>query len=119
MSPEVVIPWIESIRGELSIQDACALLGLPRSTYYRWKATYEASNIDHITETIRQLCIEHKYRYGYRKVTALLRVDQVINHKRVQRIMQREGLQCRVRVKKRKPTGQPSLYGITWRIAFY
>ncbi|WP_430054931.1 IS3 family transposase, partial [Paenibacillus alvei] len=43
-----------------------------------------------------------------RKITSLLRMEQQINHKRVQRIMQREGLQCRVKVKKRKPTGQPA-----------
>lgn len=62
---------------------------------------------DNMVETIRELCILHKFRYGYRKVTALLRMKHTINHKRVQRIIQCEGLQCRVRVKKRKPTGQP------------
>ncbi|CCF12614.1 integrase catalytic region domain protein [Brevibacillus laterosporus GI-9] len=30
-----------------------------------------------------------------------------INHKPVQRIMREEGLQCRVKVKKRKRIGQP------------
>ncbi|WP_367398350.1 IS3 family transposase [Paenibacillus lautus] len=57
---------------------------------------------------MRELCSQHKFRYGYRKITALLRMERKINHKRVQRIMQREGLQCRVKVKKRKPTGQPA-----------
>ncbi|WP_093471103.1 IS3 family transposase [Paenibacillus popilliae] len=47
-------------------------------------------------------------RYEYRKITALLRADELIHHKRVQRMMQREGLQCRVRTKKRKFTGQPA-----------
>uniref|UniRef100_UPI0035D4834F hypothetical protein n=1 Tax=Paenibacillus polymyxa TaxID=1406 RepID=UPI0035D4834F len=31
-----------------------------------------------------------------------------MNHKRVQRMMQRDGLPCRVRMKKRKVTGQPA-----------
>jgi hypothetical protein len=31
--------------------------------------------------------------------------EQAINHKRMQRIMQREELQCRVKANKRKPTG--------------
>ncbi|MCM3786796.1 IS3 family transposase, partial [Neobacillus mesonae] len=44
---------------------------------------------------------------GYRKITALLRAEHKVNHKRVQRMMQQEQLQCRVKVKKRKPTGQP------------
>ncbi len=56
---------------------------------------------------IRRLCQEHRFRYGYRKITALLRRVMEINHKRVQRIMREEGLQCRVKVKKRKRIGQP------------
>ncbi len=108
MSPEAVIAWMEAIRGELSVKQACALLGIARATYYRWKATYETKQADPIVEKIRQLCKQHKFRYGYRKITALLQKEQSINHKRVQRIMQREGLQCRVKIKKRKPTGQPA-----------
>ncbi|OMF44756.1 hypothetical protein BK138_34520 [Paenibacillus rhizosphaerae] len=45
---------------------------------------------------------KHKFRYGYWKIPALLQIKRKINHKRVHRIMQREGLQCRVKVKKRK-----------------
>ena len=63
--------------------------------------------IDHMVEKIHELCKQHKFRYGYRKITALPRREHKINYKRLQRIMQREGLQCRVKVKKRKPTGQP------------
>ncbi|MFE5321473.1 helix-turn-helix domain-containing protein [Paenibacillus sp. NPDC056579] len=36
----MVIPWIESIRGEVSISQACTWLGVPRATYYRWRAAY-------------------------------------------------------------------------------
>nr|WP_127591421.1 IS3 family transposase [Paenibacillus lautus] len=50
--------------------------------------------------------VQQKFRYGYRKITALPRMERKINDKRVRRIMQRGGLQCRVKVKKRKPTGQ-------------
>jgi len=108
VKPEVVVAWIESIREEVTVTQACAWLGIARATYYRWKATVEAKGPEPTVEKIRELCIHHKFRYGYRKITALLRTEQSINHKRVQRIMQREGLQCRVRVKKRKPTGQPA-----------
>ena len=100
--------WVESVRGEVSVTQACAWIGFSRSTYYRWKATYGGPYQDHMVEKIRELCSQHKFRYGYRKITALLRMERKINHKRVQRIMQREGLQCRVKVKKRKPTGQPT-----------
>ncbi|WP_410477459.1 IS3 family transposase [Paenibacillus sp. B2(2019)] len=62
---------------------------------------------DKVVEKFRELCIRHKFGYGYRKITALLRVEQSINHKRIQRIMQCERLQCRVKMKKRKVNGQP------------
>ncbi|WP_194434151.1 IS3 family transposase [Paenibacillus segetis] len=80
---------------------------MARATYYRWKAALETKDVDKTIENIRGICIRHRFRYGYRKITALLRREQRINHKRVQRIMQREGLQCRVKVKKRKVTGHP------------
>ncbi|WP_085982516.1 IS3 family transposase [Paenibacillus sp. FSL H8-0457] len=108
VSPKAVVEWVESVRGEISVTQACAWIGLSRSTYYRWKNAYKNPCKDHMVETIRELCSQHKFRYGYRKITALLRMERKINHKRVQRIMQREGLQCRVKVKKRKPTGQPA-----------
>ncbi|WFB59957.1 IS3 family transposase [Paenibacillus sp. BR1-192] len=108
VSPKAVVEWVESVRGEVSVTQACAWIGLSRSTYYRWKDAYENPCKDHMVEKIRELCSQHKFRYGYRKITALLRMERKINHKRVQRIMQREGLQCRVKVKKRKPTGQPA-----------
>lgn len=108
MSPRVIVEWMESIRGEVSVSQACAWIGVPRATYYRWKAAYGIKTKDHTVEKIHELCRQHKFRYGYRKITALLRREYKINHKRVQRIMQREGLQCRVRLKKRKPTGQPA-----------
>lgn len=109
MSPKIIVEWIESICEEVSVSQACAWIGLPRATYYRWKSAYGSRYKDHIVvEKIRELCNQHKFRYGYRKITALLRKEHQINHKRVQRIMQKERLQCRVKVKKRKPTGQPA-----------
>lgn len=44
---------------------------------------------------------------GYPKIKAILRQGRVVNHKAVQRIMQKYGWPCRVKVKKRKQTGQP------------
>lgn len=107
MEPEVAVAWIESIRGEVTVSEACSWLGIARATYYRWRAAMGSKDVDKTVENIRELCVRHKFRYGYRKITALLRREQRINHKRVQRIMQREGLQCRVKVKQRKTTGQP------------
>lgn len=107
MEQQVFVAWIESIREEVTVSEACAWLGIARANYYRWKAV-ETQSVDPMVEKIRSLCIQHKFRYGYRKITALLQKEELINHKRVQRIMQRESLQCRVRIKKRKTTGQPA-----------
>lgn len=109
MSPKIIVDLVESMRDLVSVSQACIWLDVPRATYYRWKAAFEAAQPeDAVTEQIRELCIRHRFRYGYRKITALLRKELVINHKRVQRIMQQEQLQCRVKLKKRKPTGQPA-----------
>jgi len=108
VSPEAVVQWMDSLRGEVSVKQACKWLGIARSSYYRWKNqrnTRQTTNP--IVNRIRELCTAHKFRYGYRKITALLRQEIQVNHKRVQRIMREEGLQCRVKVKKRKGTGQP------------
>ncbi|AVB09277.1 MULTISPECIES: IS3 family transposase [Bacillus amyloliquefaciens group] len=49
------------------------------------------------------MCRNYKFRYGYCKITALLRQKMSINHKNVQRVMQKCGWQCWVKVKKRRP----------------
>ncbi len=60
-----------------------------------------------LDKQIGTLCREDKYRYGYRKITAILKKRISINHKSVQRIMQKNQWQCRVKMKKRKKSGQP------------
>ncbi|MBF2141778.1 IS3 family transposase [Staphylococcus epidermidis] len=50
-----------------------------------------------------------QYTYGYRKITALINqcYTSPINHKRVQRMMQKHHLNCRVRPKKTTKIGKP------------
>jgi putative transposase len=103
---EVIMQLVKEIP-DIPVKLLCTWFNIPRSTYYRWMKKSPASSKEALVERIRTLCVKHKFRYGYRKITALLRKEQCINHKRVQRIMQEEHLQCRVRVKKRKQTGQP------------
>ena len=58
-----------------------------------------------MTAEIKKLANRHK-RYGYRMITAKLRQDNwVVNHKRVQRIWQKEGLQVPYRRKFKKAKG--------------
>lgn len=108
MVGEVAVQLVETLKEIMSVKAICIHLGVARSTYYRWKqASTDAGSRQGIERRIGELCREHKFRYGYRKITALLRQEIRVNHKVVQRIMQKYGWQCRVKVKKRKQTGQP------------
>jgi putative transposase len=81
----------------VSERRACLVLGQPRSTQ-RHDACVPDDEPRLVVEIVRLAC---EYgRYGYRRVTALLRDDGwQVNHKRVERIWRREGL----KVPKRQP----------------
>ncbi|WHY25421.1 IS3 family transposase [Bacillus halotolerans] len=102
------VELVEVLHGTMTVQNICVHLGISRASYYRWKKNLMK---DHpkcrLEKQIGTLCREHKYRYGYRKITAILKKEMRINHKTVQRIMQKNQWQCRVKVKKRKKNGQP------------
>ena len=74
----------------VSERRACRVLGQPRSTQRRTLVVRDDE--DALTRAIVELASEYG-RYGYRRITALLR-DQGwhVNHKRVERIWRREGL---------------------------
>ena len=72
---------------------ACQVLGQPRSTQ-RYQPNPPDDEVP-LTAAIIQFARQYG-RYGYRRVTALLRADGWrVNHKRVERIWRREGLRCR------------------------
>jgi putative transposase len=76
---------------DISERRACRALQQPRSTQRYQKDVPEDE------EMLRAKVIElaSKYgRYGYRRVTALLRNQGwIVNHKRVERIWRKEGLE--------------------------
>jgi len=74
----------------LSERKACRYLGQPRSTQRRRLVTPE----DEAALTADIVKLAGRYgRYGYRRITAMLRSDGwSVNHKRVERIWRREGL---------------------------
>ena len=77
----------------------CAVLGLSRSSL-RYQA--KPQNNDALRLTMIRLAKQYG-RYGYRKVTALLRMEGWwVNHKKVERLWGEEGLQLRHRHKKRR-----------------
>ncbi|MCI2923711.1 IS3 family transposase [Staphylococcus hominis] len=105
--PTVVIDLVDQLKGNYSIKLILEVLNIPKSTYYRWKnKTYKNDNV---TQKVIELCEANHYTYGYRKITALINqcYTSPINHKRVQRIMQKHHLNCRVRLKKTTRIGKP------------
>jgi len=75
-------------------------LGLPRSTYHYNSGT--SSEEAPLTSRIIELASQFG-RYGYRRITALLRLEgSQVNHKRVERIWRREGLKVPSRQPKRR-----------------
>jgi putative transposase len=104
----------------LSVQRACQLVGLHRSTYH-----YQAcpdQNTD-LLNRIQKLAQRHP-RYGYRRICALLRREQKVNKKRVQRLWQQARLQVRKHRRKRRRIGggsvplQASYPGHVWTYDF-
>jgi len=89
------------VRAKLRVSErqACRALEQPRSTQrYRFKTD---SDEELLTRRIVELATKYG-RYGYRRITALLRKDGWrVNHKRVERIWRREGLKVPTRQPKR------------------
>jgi putative transposase len=85
----------------LSVYRACQLVGLHRSTYqYQARPSQNAD----LSCRIQELAQQHP-RYGYRRICALLRREQLVNKKRVQRLWQRAQLQVRKHRRKRRRAG--------------
>jgi putative transposase len=88
---------------DVSERRACVVVSQPRMTQ-RYK-TKQPDKDKALTAEINELAGRHK-RYGYRMITAKLRQHGwVVNHKRVQRIWQKEGLQVPYRRKFKKAKG--------------
>ena len=82
------------LQGSLSIERMCQLIPVSRRSFYR--SLQEQRPIEEETEVrsiIQQIALEHRRRYGYRRITAeLRRRGMQVNHKRVVRIMQEDNL---------------------------
>jgi len=86
-----------------SAVQACRAIDLARSSYYRPCAVSQARRRVH--REVLKLSEEHP-RYGYRRITALLRRGGLrINPKRVQRLRRLEGVQVRQRQKRMRRLG--------------
>ncbi len=74
---------------------------LSRSTFYYQLAKQKVDDpLLGLKQRIQTLYHQHKGRYGYRRITAALRQSgELVNHKKVQRLMQQLELKSLVRIK--------------------
>ena len=85
---------IHSLRREFKLKDLLSYTDMPKATYMYWQKRFDRENPDkEIEEKILDIRKIHK-NYGYRRVLGELRNQgYCINKKKVQRIMQKVGLQ--------------------------
>ena len=83
-----------SLQGGLTIERMCMLARVSRAGFYRW-LTAEAPGEEEmeVRAAIHEVVLEHRGRYGYRRVSReLRRRGMVVNHKRVARLMREDNL---------------------------
>ena len=85
-------PLVEPEHPHLSIRRQCDLLGLSRSTYYLGPATASEEDL-RLMRLIDQQFLRTPF-YGSRRMTVFLeRAGEMVNRKRVQRLMAVMGLE--------------------------
>ncbi len=82
------------MQGGLSIERMCELARVSRAGFYRLLQERVPVEEDvEVRSAIQQIALEHRRRYGYRRVTAELRRRGMrVNHKRVWRMMREDKL---------------------------
>lgn len=82
------------LQGSLSIERMCQLVGVSRAGFYRSLQSRAPVEEDmEVRSVIQKIAVEHRRRYGYRRITAeLRRRGMLVNHKRVLRIMREDNL---------------------------
>jgi putative transposase len=82
------------MQGSLSIEQMCRLSGVSRAGFYR--SLQERMPVEEemeVRSVIQQIAVEHRRRYGYRRIAAeLRRRGMLVNQKRVVRIMREDNL---------------------------
>jgi len=70
------------LQGSLSIERMCRLTGVSRAGFYRCLQEQVPVEEDmEVRSAIQQIAVEHRRRYGYRRITAeLRRRGMVVNH---------------------------------------
>jgi putative transposase len=83
-----------SMQGSLSVERMCYLAQVSRAGFYR--SLQEQMPVEEemeVRSAIHRIVVEHRRRYGYRRISAeLRRQGMVVNRKRVARIMREDNL---------------------------
>ncbi|PYU77781.1 MAG: hypothetical protein DMG50_29735, partial [Acidobacteria bacterium] len=83
-----------SLQGSLSVERMCQLGQVSRAGFYRYfqaRAPIEESMT--MRSAIQEIALQHRLRYGYRRITAELgQRGMKVNHKRVARMMRDDNL---------------------------
>ena len=82
------------MQGSLSVERMCQLARVSRAGFYRsLQERVPREESMEVRSAIQQTALEHRRRYGYRRVAAeLRRQGMLVNHKRVARIMREDDL---------------------------
>jgi putative transposase len=82
------------MQGSLSIERMCYLGQVSRAGFYRSLSEQKPQEEEmEVRSAIQQIALEHRRRYGYRRITAeLRRRGMLVNHKCVVRIMREDNL---------------------------
>ena len=94
-----------SLQGSLSIEHMCRLAGVSRAGFYRGlEASYGVQQDMELRSEMQRIALQNRRRYGYRRITALLRrAGWHVGKDRAERIWRREGLKV---PKRQKPRGR-------------
>ena len=82
------------VQGSLSIERMCQLGKVSRAGFYRsLQERIPTEEGMEVRSAVQQIALEHRRRYGYRRVTKeLRRRGMLVNHKRVARMMREDNL---------------------------
>jgi transposase InsO family protein len=104
--------FVADYQTRYGVKRLCRILGVARSSFYHWKATAAAraarARADaELADRIRVVHAAHNGTYGVPRITAELRErGELVNHKRVARVMRGIGLQG-LRLRRRHRTTIP------------
>ena len=82
------------LQGCLSVERMCKLAEVSRAGFYRYlQRGSEAEEVLALRSAIQDIVLEHRWRYGYRRVTEEFRAQGwIVNHKRIARLMRDDNL---------------------------